>query len=53
MIEDDGQGFDPQAPAGGGIGLIGMRERIELLDGTLSVESTPTGGTAIAVEVPA
>jgi signal transduction histidine kinase len=54
VIEDDGTGFDPAAADGdGGIGLIGMRERIELLDGSLAVESTPTSGTTIAVEVPA
>jgi signal transduction histidine kinase len=54
VIEDDGTGFDPGSADGdGGIGLIGMRERIELLDGTLVVESTPTSGTTIAVEVPA
>jgi signal transduction histidine kinase len=54
VIEDDGTGFEPGSADGdGGIGLIGMRERIELLDGTLTVESTPTSGTTIAVEVPA
>jgi signal transduction histidine kinase len=52
VIEDDGQGFEPGAPDGGGVGLIGMRERIELLEGTLAVESTPTSGTTLAVEVP-
>ena len=52
MIEDDGSGFDP-AERGGGIGLVGMRERIELLDGTLTVESSETSGTTLAAEVPA
>jgi signal transduction histidine kinase len=52
VIEDDGQGFDPGADMGGGVGLIGMRERIELLDGTLAVESSATSGTTVAVEVP-
>ncbi len=52
VIEDDGRGFDPSAPDGGGIGLVGMRERIELLDGTLIVESSATSGTTVAVEVP-
>ncbi len=52
VIEDDGTGFDPRA-ADGGIGLIGMRERIELLDGSLAVETSPTSGTTIAAEVPA
>ena len=52
VIEDDGTGFDPSA-ADGGIGLIGMRERIELLDGSLVVESSATSGTTVAAEVPA
>jgi signal transduction histidine kinase len=52
VIEDDGTGFDPSAIDGGGIGLVGMRERIELLDGTLMVESSATSGTTVAVEVP-
>ena len=45
VIEDDGSGFDPTERRDGGIGLVGMRERIELLDGTLTVESTATSGT--------
>ena len=52
VIEDDGSGFDP-AESGDGIGLVGMRERIELLDGTLTVESSATSGTTVAAEVPA
>jgi len=52
VIEDDGQGFDPGAGMGDGVGLIGMRERIELLDGTLAVESSERSGTTVAVEVP-
>ena len=51
VIEDDGGGFDP-AQRGDGIGLIGMRERIELLDGTFTVESSETSGTTLAAEVP-
>ena len=52
VIEDDGTGFEPAASAGEGIGLVGMRERIELLDGSLTVESSPRSGTTVAVEVP-
>ena len=52
VIEDDGTGFEP-AQTDGGVGLIGMRERIELLDGTLTVESSASSGTTIAAEVPA
>jgi two-component system, NarL family, sensor histidine kinase DevS len=52
VIEDDGTGFDPAA-TDGGVGLIGMRERIELLDGSLVVETSPRSGTTVAAEVPA
>jgi signal transduction histidine kinase len=52
VIEDDGTGFDPEAGTADGVGLIGMRERIELLEGTLAVESSGTSGTTVAVEVP-
>lgn len=52
VIEDDGQGFDPDAVRDGGIGLLGMRERVELLDGRLVVESSEGTGTTLVVEVP-
>jgi signal transduction histidine kinase len=52
VIEDDGTGFAPETIGEGGIGLVGMRERIELLDGSLTVESSERSGTTVAVEVP-
>ncbi len=52
VIEDDGVGFSPDQVQDGALGLIGMRERIALLDGRLTVESSPAGGTSIVVEVP-
>jgi signal transduction histidine kinase len=52
VIEDDGRGFDPADTSDARLGLLGMRERIALLDGQLSVESRPGEGTAIAAEVP-
>lgn len=56
-VRDDGAGFDPaRAPSfdsgSGGLGLAGMRERVEALGGTLSVESSPGDGTTLAVELP-
>src|SRR5919201_260106 len=35
-----------------GLGLLGMRERVSLIDGRLTVESTPGAGATLAVEVP-
>ncbi len=52
VIEDDGVGFDAEDTRDGGLGLLGMRERIALLDGRLDIESSSAGGTSIVVEVP-
>jgi signal transduction histidine kinase len=45
LVRDDGHGFDPDAIASG-FGLMGMRERVSLVDGQLNIASGP-GGTAI------
>jgi signal transduction histidine kinase len=52
VIEDDGRGFDPARPADG-FGLQGMRERVDLIGGSLRVESGAGAGTTLAVEVAA
>jgi signal transduction histidine kinase len=58
QIEDDGVGFDPShvfsSPAGTskGVGLLGMKERAELLGGTFTIDTRPGGGTRVAVEIP-
>jgi signal transduction histidine kinase len=52
VIEDDGQGFDPGAVREDGLGLVGMRERVSLLEGRLTVESSPDAGATLVVEVP-
>ncbi len=54
-VRDDGSGFTPGSQAGvvqGHFGLQGMRERIERLDGTLSIRSAPGQGTTLLAEVP-
>jgi excisionase family DNA binding protein/PAS domain S-box-containing protein len=52
VIEDDGQGFDVTvAYRTARLGLLGMRERVEMLGGTLDIESGP-GGTRLFVDVP-
>jgi signal transduction histidine kinase len=51
VVEDDGGGFDP-AVITTGLGLTSIRERAELVSGTVRVESRPGVGTTIAVEVP-
>jgi signal transduction histidine kinase len=52
VIEDDGAGFDQRAVSEGGVGLLGMRERLALVDGRLEIESRPGAGTTIVAEVP-
>jgi signal transduction histidine kinase len=52
IVQDDGAGFDPQDVREGGLGLTGMRERVSLLGGRLSVESTEGAGTMLSAEVP-
>lgn len=56
-VEDDGVGFDPDEmrqprESGQGLGLLGMRERLALLGGTLNVESQPGNGTRVVIHVP-
>jgi signal transduction histidine kinase len=56
-IEDDGAGFDASTLAspvddGRGFGLLGMRERVEMLGGKLRIESAPGQGTDVAVSLP-
>jgi signal transduction histidine kinase len=51
-VQDDGRGFVPTAAAGGGYGLIGMRERAESLGGSFSLESLPGEGTTISISLP-
>jgi PAS domain S-box-containing protein len=57
VIRDDGVGFDvrsilERAAAGTNLGLVGMRERVEILGGQLAIESRPEQGTRIHVSFP-
>jgi PAS domain S-box-containing protein len=57
ILEDDGRGFDveaaiEEAARGRRLGLLGMRERVGLLGGTLQVESAPGAGTTLYVRLP-
>jgi PAS domain S-box-containing protein len=52
-VADEGVGFDPEAAMGShGLGLIGMRERLSLVDGECLIESQPGAGTRIRARVP-
>jgi PAS domain S-box-containing protein len=57
IVEDDGDGFDGDGAldgpaAGGRFGLLGMRERLALVRGTLEIESQPGSGTSLYARVP-
>lgn len=51
VIEDDGRGFAPER-SDRGAGLLGMRERVALVYGRLTLESSEGTGTTVVVEVP-
>jgi signal transduction histidine kinase len=51
IVRDDGCGFDTSAETSG-FGLLGMHERVALLDGELQVESSPGAGTVVRVRLP-
>jgi signal transduction histidine kinase len=55
-IKDDGKSFEVerrlQAKGSKRLGLLGMRERVEMVGGTFSVESAPGHGTTVRVEIP-
>ena len=50
-VTDDGQ-IDPVRPASHGFGLLGMKERVQLLGGTLRAGPAPEGGWAVDAELP-
>jgi signal transduction histidine kinase len=49
-VQDDGKGFDPLLEAG--LGILGMRERVSRLGGTLEVNSRSGSGTILTVSLP-
>jgi two-component system sensor histidine kinase UhpB len=55
-IQDDGAGFDVEAVLKdrqhGGLGLLGMRERVQSVGGSLKIESTPGDGTMVDIRIP-
>ena len=53
VIEDDGIGFEQEETREDGLGLLGMRERLQLVGGRFTIESAAGSGTALIAEVPA
>lgn len=52
VIKDNGKGFDPCLKKEGSFGLLGMKERVELLNGEISIDSKIGSGTVIMISVP-
>lgn len=52
VIKDNGKGFNVEAKKDGSFGLLGMKERVELLDGEISIDSTAGSGTLIMLNLP-
>ncbi|MFE4705101.1 sensor histidine kinase [Peribacillus simplex] len=52
VIKDDGKGFDSSIQKEGSFGLVGMRERVELLEGEMTIDSQPGAGTLVFIQVP-
>jgi PAS domain S-box-containing protein len=58
LVKDDGCGFNlfeaqERASRGASLGLLGMRERVSLMNGIIEIESVPSSGTEIRVQFPA
>ncbi len=51
VVEDDGKGFEVEESGKESFGLMGMRERVNLLKGNLTISSVPGAGTKISVRV--
>ena len=52
VVRDEGKGFDSNVGMIGHYGITGMREQIEIVGGTLLIESVPQRGTQLTINVP-
>jgi PAS domain S-box-containing protein len=52
QIADSGVGFEPHANRHAGLGLVSMRERVGVLNGTLVIQSAPGRGTRVVARIP-
>jgi NarL family two-component system sensor histidine kinase YdfH len=51
-IKDDGVGFDPSSIPSGHYGILGMQERVRLVNGNLEIKSTRDEGTVLKIQIP-
>lgn len=52
LIQDDGVGFNTLVPIHGGIGILGIQERVQALNGSVKISSQSEKGTSIVVQIP-
>lgn len=52
LIQDDGVGFDPRVKTRTGLGVLGIEERVQELEGTFTILSQPGKGTTLRVRIP-
>ncbi|MET1032284.1 sensor histidine kinase [Domibacillus tundrae] len=52
VVKDNGRGFDANEKKSGSFGIMGMKERIDLLSGDITIHSKPGEGTAVLISVP-
>jgi len=51
-VKDNGKGFDVAVQKENSFGLIGMKERVDLLEGELTIHSSPKEGTLVLIQIP-
>lgn len=52
IVKDNGKGFDQGERKNGSFGIMGMKERVEILEGEMSIDSKPGSGTIVVIQVP-
>ncbi|QAS53695.1 sensor histidine kinase [Halobacillus litoralis] len=52
IVKDDGKGFNPQEKRDKSFGLVGMRERVDMLEGELNIDSSQGEGTIVTIHLP-
>lgn len=52
VVKDDGKGFDPKKRKYNSFGIMGMKERVDLLGGQFAISSKPGQGAAVIIQVP-
>ncbi|NHM29977.1 sensor histidine kinase [Neobacillus terrae] len=51
-VKDDGKGFDKNERRSDSFGLIGMKERVDLLEGQITIDSKKGAGTLVMIQIP-